>query len=84
MTLRVPKVNGPAADEVTVAPAGVTGPRVPEQPLEMRAARTVHLRKLLEATKDLPPAERAKVQMQFLAYPQSWAADQWLDVPSDR
>lgn len=78
MGLRVPKVDGGAAAPVS------GGPRVPAETMEMRAARTVQLKQMLDATKNMPPAERAKIQMQFLAYPAAWTPDKWLDLPSDR
>ena len=84
MSLRVPKVDGASAAQTPLAPAAATGPRVRQQSMEERAGRTVHLMKILDATREMPATERARIQMQMLAYPQAWADDQWLDPPSDR
>lgn len=84
MPLRVPKVDGGGAPMAAAPGAPAAGPKVPPQTDEQRAARTVGLKRMLDATKDLPPAERARLQMQFLAYPAAWSQDQWLDLPSDR
>jgi hypothetical protein len=78
--LKVPKVQ---AQQAAPQGAAAAPQRLPSEPDEMRAGRTLNLKQVLDATRAMPPAERARFQMQFLAYPEAWAKEKWLESPSD-